>query len=341
MIHAGEETGRHLDFLDGWRGLAIATVLLGHFFLEGIAPNAGIVGVQLFFVLTGRLMAEILFVRKAPLGRFYVRRVSRVVPALYCFILITSIAFKDAGGGYPVGGKGIFAATTFTINYAMLYAHPVLLFDHLWSLCVEEHSYVLLSIIAVLCARRTSYGAIALALLAVVASANGVVRSELWGEPTLPILWRTDFSVAQIAIAGAIWLGSRTVSFPPYVAPSALIVGLLLALFAATLSLGLVLGTVLLALAIASLDNADLNLRNALSTTPLTQLGKYSFSLYLWQQPFYKLYRYEAAPVWVLFPAAIAAGLASYYLVEKPARRAINNRFDAFISARRAILAPT
>ena len=50
-----------ITYLDGWRGLAIIMVLLGHFFsirLFSLAPF----GVEFFFVLSGRLMAEILFV---------------------------------------------------------------------------------------------------------------------------------------------------------------------------------------------------------------------------------------------------------------------------------------
>jgi len=58
--------------LDGWRGAAIALVILGHFFL----PNTGVAstGVEVFFVLSGRLMAEILFIESYPLKRFFLKR---------------------------------------------------------------------------------------------------------------------------------------------------------------------------------------------------------------------------------------------------------------------------
>jgi peptidoglycan/LPS O-acetylase OafA/YrhL len=57
-IHSG--SGR-LSYLDGWRGLAIICVLAGHFlFIKSF--NLGPFGVELFFVLSGRLMADILFV---------------------------------------------------------------------------------------------------------------------------------------------------------------------------------------------------------------------------------------------------------------------------------------
>ena len=75
----GSSTNRHIPYLDGWRGLAVAFLLLGHFFpVDGI--NFGTVGVHLFFVLSGLLMTRILFVQKVPLALFYQRRIARIFP---------------------------------------------------------------------------------------------------------------------------------------------------------------------------------------------------------------------------------------------------------------------
>jgi peptidoglycan/LPS O-acetylase OafA/YrhL len=75
-----------LSALDGWRGLAILGVLFDHFVTKS-GINLGRFGVELFFVLSGRLMAEILFVQKMPLNVFFLRRFSRVYPALFVFVL--------------------------------------------------------------------------------------------------------------------------------------------------------------------------------------------------------------------------------------------------------------
>ncbi|MBB6484382.1 acyltransferase family protein [Rhizobium lusitanum] len=64
----------HIPALDGWRGLAILIVLTGHFGGDTVLPGLASAGVDLFFVLSGRLMAEILFVRKIPLRLFFFRR---------------------------------------------------------------------------------------------------------------------------------------------------------------------------------------------------------------------------------------------------------------------------
>ena len=62
--HGSSELTR-IDYLDGWRGIAIGMVLVGHFFRDweyGFGFNR--MGVDVFFVLSGLLMSKILFVSK-------------------------------------------------------------------------------------------------------------------------------------------------------------------------------------------------------------------------------------------------------------------------------------
>src|ERR1700761_7320849 len=54
---------QHSILLDNWRGWAILLVLIGHFF-ETDGDSLGRLGVELFFVLSGRLMADLLFVKR-------------------------------------------------------------------------------------------------------------------------------------------------------------------------------------------------------------------------------------------------------------------------------------
>ena len=81
-----------LDYLDGWRGVAITLLLLGHFFpLKGLA--LGTAGVDFFFALSGLLMGKLLFIQKTPIPVFYKRRISRIFPAHYFFICLIVIFY--------------------------------------------------------------------------------------------------------------------------------------------------------------------------------------------------------------------------------------------------------
>src|SRR5215468_5050609 len=92
----------HVPYLDGWRGAAIGSLLVGHFTpLPGI--DFGRVGVELFFVLSGRLMADILFVRNFALPAFFRRRISRIWPALVLYVLGIAAASAIYDPGHVSG----------------------------------------------------------------------------------------------------------------------------------------------------------------------------------------------------------------------------------------------
>jgi peptidoglycan/LPS O-acetylase OafA/YrhL len=87
--HGGSDKSR-IDYLDGWRGVAILLVLIEHF-LNVHLINVGRMGVDAFFVLSGMLISNILFVQKVPLATFYKRRASRILPVFFIFITTLSL----------------------------------------------------------------------------------------------------------------------------------------------------------------------------------------------------------------------------------------------------------
>ena len=105
---------QHFDYLDGWRGLAIGFLLLGHFSpVRGL--DLGTFGVNLFFVLSGLLMAGLLFIQKTPIDVFYKRRISRIVPALFFFLCF--IIFDFAATSRQIDWLEFSAATLLIKNY--------------------------------------------------------------------------------------------------------------------------------------------------------------------------------------------------------------------------------
>ena len=147
----------HLAYLDGWRGLAIAFVLFGHF---GPNSNYSAFGVEIFFVLSGRLMAQLLFEDQLAFATFFQRRAARILPALLCFVTLVYASAKLLPNPVTYGQMGLgdyLACIFFYANYWDVYTphHLAPIVQQIWSLSVEEHCYAFLALVAFL-TRRTS-----------------------------------------------------------------------------------------------------------------------------------------------------------------------------------------
>ncbi len=148
--------------LDGVRGLAVLLVLLSHFLLKDFWANekhfvlaqAGWLGVDLFFVLSGFLITGILLesrLSKNYWSSFYKRRVLRIFPLYFFVVTVTwlTVLFIEKAPDRLRGYDSFAWFFTFTPNIAMslkndwLYHSHVFNLNHLWSLAVEEQFYLL------------------------------------------------------------------------------------------------------------------------------------------------------------------------------------------------------
>ncbi len=131
--------------LDGLRGFAILIVLLEHWWgLKQILPFGGAVGVNIFFVLSGFLITEILLQqRDAPVGaalkNFWWRRTLRIFPVYYVYL--AALLLLAVPGAWTL----LPWSSTYSLNiYASIGGERVpRLMSHLWSLGVEEQFYLL------------------------------------------------------------------------------------------------------------------------------------------------------------------------------------------------------
>ena len=146
--------------------MAIFSVIVFHLwgFHGDTVPDAllplvriGWMGVDLFFVLSGYLIASQLFkpylVGERPgLWQFYRNRLYRVMPAF--FVVLGLYVFVPSWRETNALAS-LWQYATFTFN--LLADHPAGKgFSHVWSLCVEEHFYLFLPLIVMFAMRRPS-----------------------------------------------------------------------------------------------------------------------------------------------------------------------------------------
>jgi peptidoglycan/LPS O-acetylase OafA/YrhL len=152
-----------LHGLDTLRAFAILVVIVFH--LESFLPpilapiaNLGWMGVDLFFVLSGfligsQLLKPLTLGQPLRLADFWLRRAFRILPAyLTVLALYLAIPIWREHPQLPAAWKFL----SFTQNLIMVYPAE-LAFSHAWSLCVEEHFYLVLPILVVLFTRRPAF----------------------------------------------------------------------------------------------------------------------------------------------------------------------------------------
>ncbi|GGH63577.1 acyltransferase family protein [Rothia aerolata] len=149
-----------LKGLDGLRAIAVALVLVYH--LWPTALPGGMMGVDIFFVISGFLITALLlregaFTGKMNIVQFWVRRARRLLPAIVVLVAMVGTLALLVGGDVKVGlGRQILGAFTFSSNWLYIASgndyfaetSPEL-FTNFWSLAVEEQFYIFWPVILV------------------------------------------------------------------------------------------------------------------------------------------------------------------------------------------------
>ena len=311
--------GRY-PYLDGWRGLAILLVLVAHF-CDIRVPSIGRMGVDLFFVLSGLLMSQILFEKRVPIGKFYRRRISRILPVFLLFVLTVWIGWSHRGASW----LELITTLSFTRTY---YTHPMILHSvlpdaNLWSLNVEEHCYILLATIAAFSALRQRATLILFTLAALTIPA---IKLHFISGSAVPYGLATECASAGLFLsAGYRNFATRWIA-PPWAALFALGGALLCYCDFAPWYARFMVGPPLLAFSVNHIQHSWKWAVAAFEWRPLRQLGILSYSIYLWQQIFLtyrKDFPYHTA---VMF--ALSAGAISFYLFEQPTITWLNTHWQ-------------
>jgi peptidoglycan/LPS O-acetylase OafA/YrhL len=344
---------RRLD-LDVIRGVAIILALGWHFSrnpsgnpvldaLQWPGHTFGWAGVDLFFVLSGFLMGQLVLRERARTGRFdgrrfTARRLLRLWPVLYVFLAAHVLFGAEPTGSY------LWQNALHVQNYAGTSL------AHLWSLAVEEHFYLLLAVLFPLFARRRGSVRLLVGVLVSVLVGSLALRGigVVTGVSDVQLQWRTHFRMDALA-AGVLLAVLRvhaTETFDRvtqwrwlWAGATAAGVG-----FLATVGKGGALGSTL-GYTVAYLTGAAVLLllhgaawvpRAGWITRPMAALGRYSYGIYVWH-----IFAADLALGWlpgldyesggplaqlVKFGAAIGAGVLTTVLLERPVLR-LRDRF--------------
>jgi peptidoglycan/LPS O-acetylase OafA/YrhL len=371
VVSVGAGQGpRYFPFIDGLRAIAIAAVVAYH--LDPRWMPGGFAGVDMFFVISGFVVSASVadFDARSAwsfAGRFYARRVRRILPALLSCLVVVAIlcvlfvppAWLNEGSA-RTGLFAMFGLANFELaRSGNDYFSPQVDFNpytHTWSLGVEEQFYLLFPLLFLPWLRggrwrRASVAVFAVAGLASLGAAawwhaHGdqlrafyLLPSRFWQLAAGVLLYQACAPRLQDPSL-ALRPGVRTAML----AGSVLLLG---AAFAATREshapwpdgLASALGTagIIAGLLAAPASNPVARL---LSSSPMRYVGFLSYSLYLWHWPVIVLMRWTIgieAP-WQKF-AALAASFAlavfSYHCVETPLRRGrwITSRKPAYVIA--------
>ena len=309
--------------LDGVRAVAVVGVLLYHAGLSWV--TGGILGVDVFFVLSGYLITDLLLREwdrwgSIDLVTFYAHRARRLLPAL-CLVVaavaVWAVTFgqSDRLGSYRADG---IASLLYVANWRFVlsqqsyfdqFAEPSP-FRHTWSLAIEEQYYLffpLLLIGLLTLARGRRRGlvvGVTLAALAVLSAVEMVWLYHPGADPSR-VYYGTDtrfFELMVGSVLAVVMLGrfARPAGAGSRQARTAEVAGLLaltgvVAMMYATTDQqpflfrgGFVLLCLVTALLLWSIEVAPGSpVARLLSTAPFVYVGRISYGLYLWHWPVY------------------------------------------------------
>ena len=332
--------------IDGLRALAVIPVILFHLGFSWI--QGGFVGVDVFFVISGYLISLIIL-REQEQGNFtfrafWIRRARRIIPALASVILASMVAgffimFRFDWKALGEQGLSVFALVAnfemwkLASNYWAPAAHETPLL-HTWSLAVEEQFYLFYPLLLVTILKFAKQHTFKLILGGTILSfALGLAATWRYPAAAFYLLPTRAWELAAGCLL-AISTHNRSAGFPKTrVAPIFAVIGAVIIIlsflcisedrgFPGYQALFPVAGT-LMVIAFASQKCLA---GRILASSPVSYLGKISYSLYLWHWPvivyahIFKQQSQSVIPLYWVVSITLTLSIISYHFIEKTTR---------------------
>jgi peptidoglycan/LPS O-acetylase OafA/YrhL len=296
----------YVPALDGLRGIAVILVMLTHANFQ-LADN-GILGVDIFFALSGFLITTLLLeeyslTNSVSLPAFYVRRSFRLFPALYILLLVI-VLYKeflpDSFGNGSVRLEVLSSALYLNnISWAWGWKSDVGLLGHSWSLAVEEQFYLLWPVILIFFLRSDKLNVLIYLLLFLIPGIMYLKYAGLVSDIANSLLHESIFIGCfaamirnkinfRIPYADLITIGLLLFILVIGIAP----IRLYMSIYESGLRSLFAIVSVII---IFGLINGESHYSNKFLSIPILRFtGKISYALYLWHVPVFKWFKWHS-----------------------------------------------
>lgn len=356
---------KYIKEIDGLRALAVIMVLAYH--LKMPFAKSGLLGVTVFFVISGYLITGILINEIEESGgvdlkNFWLRRIRRLLPAVLSMAVV--MIFVSAVVNRVVFTKGcndLLSAVFGYNNWWQIFrkvsyfenAGAPSPFTHCWSLAIETQFYLIYPILLILLSKARNRGKIFAAVTAVLAMISVVLMGVLYspdGDPSR-VYYGTDtrafslligalaaiqkeYHIIKVKLRGKLWavIGSISVL---------ILIGMMMLISSYSSFLyygGQAIVSVLAAFVVYAVTVSRSLLNIILGSSILKWIGDRSYSIYLWHYPIIVLMSGGKRAEWwiVILEVVLGVGFAelSYRFIETPVRHGIIGEYIGIINSR-------
>lgn len=310
---------RYIPALDGLRALAVLAVIAYHMNMPWAV--GGLLGVTVFFVLSGYLITSLLLIEfdgtgKIDLPQFWMRRIRRLVPAIVLVIVGCAVLFTVFDHTLLTKMRPDVLPSLFFYNNWWQIFHDTSYFEalgspsplnHFWSLAIEEQFYLIWPVVLFF-SLKAGVGKKTVRNVTLIVALLSALEMALLYDPSIDpsrVYYGTDtraFSLLIGAWLAFVWpshlLGAKSGvnltkqerSVFDGIGIVALVALLVLIVFADGFSPflyrgGILLASLLTAIVIAVLVHPASILSRIAGTAPLVWIGKRSYGIYLWHYP--------------------------------------------------------